>query len=105
MATSLRRVERPWHRRSPLWIHETEIRRMLAEGYSLRQVVDHLGLGVHRSTLHRFLRRAARSAGATVSAATRTAATPVQPGADDADDAAAEALLAATDFSPPPKRK
>ena len=48
----------PWHRRSPLWDQEAEIRRLRAEGYSLRQVADRLGLGITRQALHEFLRRA-----------------------------------------------
>ena len=50
--------ERPWHRRSDLWEREGEIRRLLAEGYSLRQIVEHLGLRVSRPTLWRWLKRA-----------------------------------------------
>lgn len=50
--------ERPWHRRSELYARETEIRTLVAEGYSLQQIVNRLGLAVHRSTLHRWLRRA-----------------------------------------------
>jgi hypothetical protein len=48
----------PWHRRSRLWAHEAEIRRLRAEGYSLQQIADCLGLGVTRQALHEFLRRA-----------------------------------------------
>lgn len=48
----------PWHRRSRLWDHEREIRRLRREGYSLRQVSERLGLGVSRQTLCEFLRRA-----------------------------------------------
>lgn len=50
--------ERPLRRRSSLWNHEAEICGLLAEGYSLRQVIDRLNLGVSRPTLHRWLRRA-----------------------------------------------
>lgn len=50
--------ERPWHRRSDLWEREGEIRRLLAEGYSLRQIVERLGLRVSRPTLWRWLKRA-----------------------------------------------
>lgn len=49
---------RPWHRRSPLWDYEVEIRRLRAEGFSLKQIADRLGLGVTRQALHEFLRRA-----------------------------------------------
>ena len=103
-ATPAQHTERPWHRRSHLYDREAEIRALAAEGYSLRQIIDRLDLRVSRSTLHRWLRRAAaaRLAGEPASAVTPTA-----PGADEADDAAAETLLAATDFSPPnrPSRK
>lgn len=51
-------TSRPWHRRSRLWPHEAEIRRLRSEGYSLRQITDRLGLGVTRQALHEFLRRA-----------------------------------------------
>lgn len=108
--TSSEPDERPWHRRSPLWDREAEIRRLQADGYSLRQIIDRLGLGVSRPYLWRWLRRtaAARPAGESV-----PAVTPAAPGAavdaaeGAADDAAAEALLAAADFSPPlrPSRK
>ena len=105
MTTSLRRTEPaepPWHRRSPLWTHEAEIRRLRAEGYSLRQIVDRLDLGLSRSTLHRWLRRAAaaRPAGEPV-----PAMNPPAPDAADsaeaADDAAALAVLDSSGFSPP----
>jgi hypothetical protein len=97
--------DRPWHRRSPLWHREAEIRRLQADGYSLRQIIDRLGLGVSRPYLWRWLRRtaaAARPAGEPA-----PAATPAALGAADsaADDAAAEALLSTADFTPPPKRK
>ena len=92
--------ERPWHRRSPLWGRETEIRALVAEGYSLAQIIRRLGLGVSRPYLCRWLRRAAaRPAGEPA-----LAAPPAAPGAAEsvaAEDAAAEALLAATDFTPP----
>ncbi len=48
----------PWHRRSLLWNHEREIRRLRAEGFSLQQIADGLRLGVTRQALHEFLRRA-----------------------------------------------
>ena len=92
--------ERPWRRRSPLWGRETEIRALVAEGYSLAQIIRRLGLGVSRAYLWRFLRRAAaRPAGEPA-----LAAPPAAPGAAEsvaAEDAAVEALLAATDFTPP----
>ena len=50
--------ERPWRRRSRLYDREAEIRALVADGYSLRQVIDRLNLGVSRPTLHRWLRRA-----------------------------------------------
>ena len=96
--------ERPWRRRSPLWGRETEIRALVAEGYSLAQIIRRLRLGVSRPYLWRFLRRAARPASepAPIASPSPLAA----PGAADsaeaaAEDAAAEALLAATDFTPP----
>ena len=81
--------ERPWRRRSPLWGRETEIRALVAEGYSLAQIIRRLGLGVSRPYLWRFLRRAAdaRPAGAAESAA--------------AEDAAALAMLDDSGFVPP----
>lgn len=106
-ATPRQHTERPWHRRSELYARESEIRALRAEGYSLRQIVDRLDLGLSRSTLHRWLRRADAAAGAARPACEPAAsASPAAPGAVDsaslaADDAAAEALLAATDFSPP----
>ena len=95
-ATPLQHTERPWHRRSDLYDREAEILRMLAEGYSLQQIVDLLGLRVHRSTLHRWLRRARPAA----------SASPAAPGAVDsasvaADDAAALAMLDDSGFVPP----
>ena len=109
MTTSLRRTEPaepPWHRRSPLWTHEAEIRRLRAEGYSLRQIVDRLDLGLSRSTLHRWLRRAAAARHAGESA---PAASPSAPAAADsaeaaADDAAALAVLDSSGFTPPTTR-
>ncbi len=96
MATTLQHTEPPWHRRSPLWTHEAEIRRLRAEGYSLQQIVDLFGLRVHRSTLHRWLRRARPAA----------SATPAAPGAVEsaeaaAEDAAALAVLDDSGFVPP----
>lgn len=84
--------ERPWHRRSPLWGRETEIRALVAEGYSLAQIIRRLRLGVSRPYLWRFLRRAR---GPGVNGAAESAA---------AEDAAAEALLATTQFSPPTRK-
>ena len=83
----------PWHRRSPLWDHEDEIRRLRAEGFSLRQISGLLGLGVSRQTLCEFLRRAAathdREAMTALDVrapAARRAAAGTQPlAADDAD--------------------
>ena len=108
MTTSLRRTEPaepPWHRRSPLWTHEAEIRRLRAEGYSLRQIVDRLDLGLSRSTLHRWLRRA-DDAAARATGAPALAATPAVPGVADsteaaAEDAAALAVLDDSGFVPP----
>jgi DNA invertase Pin-like site-specific DNA recombinase len=54
-------AERPWHRRSKLWSRETEIRRLLAEGYSLAQIIRRLGLRVSRPTLWRWLQRAEKA--------------------------------------------
>ena len=106
MTTSLRCTAPPWHRRSPLWTHEAEIRRLRAEGYSLRQIVDRLDLRLSRSTLHRWLRRAdvaagASPAGAPIPAATGAGGVEADSAEAAAEDAAAEALLAATDFTPP----
>ena len=98
--------ERPWRRRSRLYDREAEIRRLQAEGYSLAQIICRLGLGVSRPYLWRWLRRAA--AAARPAGEPESAATPAAPGAADsteaADDAAAEALLATTQFSPPHRR-
>ena len=100
--------ERPWHRRSRLYDREREIRALVSECYSLRQVIQHLNLRVSRSALWRFLRRtadpAARLAGEPAPAATPAA--PSAAGASDvaAEDAAAEALLATTQFSPPTRK-
>ena len=114
MTTSLRRTEPaepPWHRRSPLWTHEAEIRRLRAEGYSLRQIVDRLDLGLSRSTLHRWLRRASAVAAARAAGESAPAATPAALGAADsteaaADDAAALAVLADSGFvAPSPTRR
>ena len=57
-ATPEQGTDRPWHRRSPLWDRELEIRRLIAQGYSLRQVIDRLDLGVSRPCLWRWLKRA-----------------------------------------------
>lgn len=98
--------ERPWRRRSRLYDREAEIRRLQSEGYSLAQIIRRLGLDVSRPYLWRFLRRstaAARPAGEPAASAS-----PVTPSeAEAADDAAAEALLDASGFSPPlrPSRK
>lgn len=101
--------ERPWHRRSALWGREPEIRRLQAEGHSLAQIIRRLGLRVSRPYLWRFLRRAsaARPAGAPSPAAAGATGVAAESAEAAADDAAAEALLAETDFSPPipPSRK
>ncbi len=95
--------ERPWRRRSRLYDREAEIRRLQAEGYSLAQIIRRLGLGVSRPYLWRWLRRAASARPAGEPAPDET---PAAPGAVDsteaADDAAAEALLATSNFTPPP---
>jgi transposase-like protein len=62
----------------------------------LQQIVDLFGLRVHRSTLHRWLRRARPAA----------SATPAAPGAVEsaeaaAEDAAALAVLDDSGFVPP----
>ncbi len=57
-ATPVPSADRPWHRRSPLWDREREIRRLIGQGYSLRQVIDRLDLGVSRPCLWRWLKRA-----------------------------------------------
>jgi transposase len=57
-ATPGQHTERPWHRRSVLWEREAEVRRELAAGYSLAQIIRRLGLEVSRSTLWRWVRRA-----------------------------------------------
>jgi hypothetical protein len=57
-ATPAQGTDRPWHRRSPLWDHEHEIRRLIAQGHSLRQVIDRLDLDVSRPCLWRWLKRA-----------------------------------------------
>ena len=105
-ATSRQQTERPWRQRSELYAHESEIRRLRAEGYSLRQIVDRLDLRLSRSTLHRWLRRAdvaagASPAGAPIPAATGAGGVEADSAEAAAEDAAAEALLAATDFTPP----
>ncbi len=86
----------PWHRRSPLWDHEAEIRRLRAEGYSLRQVADRLGLGITRQALHEFLRRADaardREAMRVLGIRSRAAPTTAAVGGDD-------------DFSPPTRSR
>ena len=103
--TSRQHAEPPWHRRSELYAHESQIRSLRADGYSLAQILRLLNLPVHRSTLHRWLRRqhaaAARPAGEPALAAPPAALGAVDSTEAAADDAAAEALLAATDFSPP----
>ena len=109
MTTSLRRTEPPWHRRSPLWAHEAEIRHLRDKGYSLRQIVDRLDLGLSRSTLHRWLRRAAAARPASEPAPIASPSPLAAPGAAEsaeaaAEDAAAEALLATTQFSPPTRK-
>ena len=100
--------ERPWHRRSRLYDREREIRALVTEGYSLRQVVERLDLGVSRSVLWRFLRRtadpAARFAGEPAPAAAGAAPSAAESAEVAADDAAAEALLATTQFSPPTRK-
>lgn len=45
----------PWFRRSPLWQHEAEIRRLCAEGFSARQIVERLELSVTPHYLANFL--------------------------------------------------
>jgi hypothetical protein len=95
--------DRPWHRRSRLWASEDEIRRLQAEGYSLTQIIRRLSLGVSRPYLWRWLRRA-DAAAARAAGEPAPAALPAVPGTDEADDAAAEALLATADFSPPIRR-
>lgn len=94
--------DRPWHRRSRLYDREAEIRRMQAEGYSLRQIIDRLGLDVSRPYLWRFLQRAARSAGEPAPAATPAALSGPASAEAAAEDAAALALLNACGFTPPP---
>ena len=97
--------ERPWRRRSRLYDREAEIRRLQAEGYSLAQIISRLGLGVSRTYLWRFLRRAAAARPAGESA---PAASPSAPAAADsaeaADDAAALAVLDSSGFTPPTTR-
>ena len=104
-------AERPWHRRSRLYEREADIRSLVADGYSLRQIVQRLDLRVSRSALWRFLRRttAARPAGEVVSPPPADMAPTMPLAAAEvaeatADDVAAEALLSATEFTPPPKR-
>jgi transcriptional regulator with XRE-family HTH domain len=109
MTTSAQRADPPWHRRSTLWPHADEIRRLRAEGYSLRQILERLGLGLSRSTLHRWLRRA-DAAAARLAGGAAPAATPAAPGAaastEEAEDAAVLALLDSSGFTPPlPLRK
>ena len=101
--------ERPWRRRSPLWGRETEIRALVAQGYSLAQVIGRLGLGVSRPYLWRFLRRAAAARPASEPAPIASPSPLAAPGAAEsaeaaAEDAAAEALLATTQFSPPTRK-
>ena len=104
-ATKQQHTERPWHRRSHLYDREAEIRALVAEGYSLAQIIRRLGLGVSRTYLWRFLRRAAAARPAGESA---PAASPSAPAAADsaeaADDAAALAVLDSSGFTPPTTR-
>ena len=108
-ATPARHTERPWHRRSHLYDRDAEIRALAAEGYSLRQIIDRLDLRVSRSTLHRWLRRAAAARPASEPAPIASPSPLAAPGAAEsaeaaAEDAAAEALLATTQFSPPTRK-
>ncbi len=54
-ATVPRNPGPPWHRRSRLWIHETQIIEMVAVGYSLAQIISALDLGCSRPWLCRWL--------------------------------------------------
>ncbi|MHB1828409.1 MAG: hypothetical protein ACYCV6_12040 [Steroidobacteraceae bacterium] len=92
--------ERPWHRRSRLYEREADIRSLVANGYSLRQIVQRLDLRVSRSALWRFLRRS--TGGPTGEPAPAVPEAPL--GAVEAEDAAVEALLAASNFTPPTGR-
>ena len=85
----------PWHRRSPLWAHEAEVRRLRSEGYSLRQIAVSLGLDVTRQALHEFLRRAdaARDHEALRALGIRPTAAPPSAAADS------------DDFSPPTRSR
>ncbi len=108
-ATSRQQTERPWRQRSELYAHESEIRGLRAEGYSLAQILRLLNLPVHRSTLHRWLRRAAAARPASEPAPIASPSPLAAPGAAEsaeaaAEDAAAEALLATTQFSPPTRK-
>lgn len=47
-----------WHKRSPLWAREAEIRELLAKGCSYRQIVRMLRLGITRQSLSEWCRRA-----------------------------------------------
>lgn len=101
--------ERPWRRRSRLYGHEAEIRRLKSEGYSLSQIIRLLRLGVSRSYLWRFLNGAAAARPAGESAPAATPAAPAAPAAVDsaeaaADDAAALAVLDSSGFTPPTTR-
>ena len=60
-ATPAQGADRPWHRRSPLWDREPEILQLITQGYSLRQVIDRLDLGVSRPCLWRWLKRAGQA--------------------------------------------
>ena len=109
MTTNAQHTERPWRQRSELYAHESEIRGLRAEGYSLAQILRLLNLPVHRSTLHRWLRRVSADAAACPAAESAPAASPAALGATDsteaaADDAAAEALLALSNFTPPSRK-
>lgn len=106
--------ERPWHRRSPLRDRKAAIRALVAEGYSLRQIIQRLDLRVSRSALWRFLHRTTDPAvcpavkPAPVAQRAGFEPPPGQGPAESAevatDDAAAEALLATTQFSPPTRK-
>jgi hypothetical protein len=98
--------ERPWHRRSRLYDREAGIRALIAEGYSLRQVIQRLDLRVSRSALWRFLRRTADPAARLAGEPAPAAAAPSAAWASEvaADDAAAEALLATIQFFPPTRK-
>ncbi len=97
-AATAQPLDPPWHQghRSRLWAHEDEIRRLQAEGYSLRQIINRLSLCIARPTLWRWLQRVARrNAGAS------PGGPPPVPPNEDADDEAALDLLDASGFQPP----